>query len=55
MYRGHDAVEKFIEHLIKWKDKILRVLRDSKPTELPEEDTKVSQRATECHIYHKEL
>lgn len=43
-YRGHDAVDKCIDHLIKLEDKLLGVLRESKPMDLSEEETKHSRK-----------
>nr|XP_034322790.1 uncharacterized protein LOC117688689 [Crassostrea gigas] len=54
-YRGHDAVDKFIDHMIKLEDELLGVLRESKPMDLSEEETKAFQEATKCHICNKEL
>lgn len=53
-YRGHDAVDKFIDHMIKLEDELLGVLRESKPMDLSEDETKAFQEATKCHICNKE-
>lgn len=49
-YRGHDAVDKFIDHLIKLEDELLRVLRQSKPMDLSKEENQAFMEATKWHI-----
>lgn len=54
-YRSHDAVDVFVDHMVKLEDEITRVLRNPKPMDFSEEETKAFQEATLCHICHREL
>jgi hypothetical protein len=54
-YRGHDAVNVFIDHMVKLEDEITRVIRNPKPMDLSETEKKAFQEATLCHICHGEL
>lgn len=54
-YRGHDAVDVFVDHMVKLEDEIKRVLRNPKSMDLSEEETKAFQEATLCYICHGEL
>lgn len=38
-YRGHDAVDKFIDHLIKLENELLGVLRELEAMDFSEEET----------------
>lgn len=38
-YRGHDAVDKFIDHLIKIEDELFGVLRELEAMDFSEEET----------------
>lgn len=44
-----------IDHLLKLEDELVRVLRDSKPMTLSDEENEAFQEATKCQICNKEL
>lgn len=54
-YRGHEAVDVFVDHMIKLEGRLLNMLRNPKPMDLSEEETKALREATLCHICHGEL
>lgn len=54
-YRGHEAVDVFVDHMIKLEGRLLNMLRNPKPMDLSEEETKALREATLCHICHGKL
>jgi uncharacterized protein YbaR (Trm112 family) len=54
-YRGYDAIDVFVNHMVKLEDEIGTVLRNPEPMDLSEEETKAFLEATCCHICRGEL
>jgi len=49
-YRGPNAADVFVEHMVELEDRLLHVLRDQKPMEMTEEDVHAFKSATHCSI-----
>lgn len=49
-YRGSDVVDKFIDDLIKLKDELLVVLRQSIPIDLSKKENQALRKATKCQF-----
>jgi hypothetical protein len=49
-YRGPNAAEVFVQHMVELEDRLLNVLRDQKPMEITEEDVHAFNSATHCSI-----
>jgi len=45
-YRGPNAADVFVEHMVELEDRLLHVLRDQKPMEMTEEDVHAFNSAT---------
>ena len=53
LYRGDNAVETFIDHMIKERDRIVKRFEKTEPIVLTPEGQKDFDEATHCHICHE--
>lgn len=54
-YRGEDAVEKFMDHMVKLKEKLVSILRNPKPMNLSDQESESFLKATHCCICKDQL
>ncbi|KAK3103044.1 hypothetical protein FSP39_016008 [Pinctada imbricata] len=54
-YRGPDAADVFIDHMVELEERLIHVLRNSKPMELTDNEFESFQKATHCSICGGEL
>ncbi|KAK3084100.1 hypothetical protein FSP39_008173 [Pinctada imbricata] len=54
-YRGQDAADVFIDHMVELEERLIHVLRNSKPMELTDDEFEYFQKATHCSICGGEL
>ncbi|KAL9951227.1 hypothetical protein ACROYT_G043851 [Oculina patagonica] len=55
VYRGEDAVDKFLEHLLQEEKRIKGILEHVVPMSINNNEEQAFQRATHCHICDEEL
>lgn len=49
-YRGENVAETFVQHILQIEDRLINILRNSKPLQMLREDEMLFQKATHCHI-----
>lgn len=54
-YRGEDAVEKFMDHMVKLEEKLVSILRNPKPMNLSDQESESFLKATHCCICKDQL
>lgn len=54
-YRGEDAVEKFMDHMVKLNEKLVSILRNPKPMNLSDQESESFLKATHCCICKDQL
>ena len=53
LYCGDNAVETFLDHMVKERDRIVKRLEKTEPIVMTPEDQKDFDEATHCHICHE--
>lgn len=54
-YRGENVAETFVQHMLQVEDRLINILRESKPLKMLREDKILFQKTTHCHICQKKL
>ena len=54
-YIGNDAAERFLNDILDLEEKYIRYIREAKPMIISDEEQKMFEEATHCHICEKEI